>query len=83
MDSNWAPHKHVLRPLSNLSIYAQKVGFLKRFEAEEVVLEIAWVVDDFIYALKVFFNDIVDIFCEKRSLSSLLISIVSKLVGDS
>ena len=83
MNTNGASHEHVLRPLGNLPIYLQQVRSLQSFEAEEVIFEVAGVVDNFIYALKVVFDDSVDIFGEKWSWSALLVMIVEQRVGNS
>ena len=82
VDANGAPHEQVLGSLGDLAIDSQEVGLLEGFESEEVVCEIAGVIDDFVNALIVVFDDGVDFWGEEGSWAALLVMVVVELASD-
>ena len=70
-----AAHEHVLGSLYDIAVALEKIGALESFEAEEVVVEIATVVNDGVNFVYVVSDHVVDLFGEKRSVSALLVLI--------
>ena len=66
MDTDRAPHQHVLGTLGDLAIHSQQVGLLKRLEPEEVVIEVAGVIKLRIDLLIVLLHNVVDGVGEER-----------------
>ncbi len=73
MDTNRAPHQHVLGTFSDLSIDSQEICLLQRFKAEEVVFEIAGIINLGINSLIVLDHDLVDFLGEERGISAHLV----------
>ena len=81
MDTNGAPHQHVLGSLGNLSVHFEQVGSLQSLEAEEVILEVARVGNLLVDSLVVLNHDLVDFLGKKWRISALLVFIVVELVS--
>ena len=70
VDAKRSSHKHVLRPLNNFIVNFQQVGPFKCLEAEEVVGEVARIINDLVDALVIFSNDLVHFIRKERCGSS-------------
>lgn len=81
MNADRAPHKHMLGPLSHLSVHFEQVGPFKRLEAKEVVLKIFRIVNHFINSFIVVLNNPIDLIGEQWCRPATLVFKVVELVG--
>ena len=66
MDTDRDAHEHVLWALSWFAVHLEQVRAFKRLEAEEIIVEVAFVVENCLDALVVLLNDLKNILGEER-----------------
>ena len=70
----------MLRTLHDLALAFEKVGALESFKAEEIVLEVAGIVDDLIDSLVVGLDHLISVFGQERCVTALLVLVRVKLI---
>ena len=80
VDSDGGTHEHVLGTLHDLALAFEKVGALESFKAEEIVLEVAGIVDDLIDSLVIGLDHLISVFGEEGCVTALLVLVIVKLV---
>ena len=63
VDSNGNTHEHVLGPFNNFVVNFEQVRAFQCLEAEEIVAEIFFVIDNRLYGLGIFTNYLINIIC--------------------